>query len=366
MKGIIKNFIAGIIGVLFGGLILGFAVDLILYNRIDSGTTAFGNWAMWVAAIATIFAAIGTISTLGFLVFQHIKNNERQLRIDEQQLDMWKEQRELLKVQKLQVHRELFFDKLSEIELSANIHFEFYEKGILHDSLFNMRGVNLSIDNTNLIVKSLHTSFSRINIILDSPPSEKMIKELLNILHDIYRFYLYADPGVPKMVGDLSGASCINKHLFPIVNVFDIENQITALLYSYHLICSFGNHSVNVFENRSPIPNKFKLELIKFAASRNSHNSSYRFVNDQYERLNFVLCLYDLILNDKNYDITWPSAHQLNHLFSSSQKLSSYLDSDSKFQALLVSCKKDLYEAGEMDEQNYLIIDQLDELINSL
>ncbi|MEZ8696371.1 hypothetical protein AB6D84_04570 [Vibrio lentus] len=336
-------------------------------------TNAFGSWAAW-------FAAFGTIGTLVFLVKQHNQMRKEQkaqqneliserLKREEherKQQDMWQEQRELLKVQKLQIHRELFFEKLSEIELSANTHFEFYEKGILHDSLFNMRGINLSIDNTNFVVKKLHTAFSRINTILDSPPSEQTIKELLNILHDIYRFYLYADPGEPKTPGDLSGTSCIKKHRFPVINVFDIDNQISALLRSYDIICSFGNHNVDVFANCSPVTKEFKLELIRFAVSRNSGNSSYRLVKDKHERLNFVVFLYDIIVNDKNYNTTWPSIHKLEQLFNSSQDLSSNLHSDFKFQALLTTCKRDLYEAGEMNEQNDRIIDQLRDIITSL
>lgn len=111
MNELIKFFIAGLIGVLFGGLILGFIVDLIFSNWVDSGTTAFGNWAMWVGAIATICAAVGTIGTLYFLVRQHFENSAREQ-------EMWDEQREKLIFDKYNGHKNLFISLLNEYEQS--------------------------------------------------------------------------------------------------------------------------------------------------------------------------------------------------------------------------------------------------------
>ncbi|MGS0677169.1 hypothetical protein [Shewanella sp. 125m-1] len=47
MKDLVKLFIAGMAGVLFGGLILGFLIELIFTNWVESGSVKFGNWAMW-------------------------------------------------------------------------------------------------------------------------------------------------------------------------------------------------------------------------------------------------------------------------------------------------------------------------------
>jgi len=59
-------------GVILCATFLSFVLILLSGKVFPYNSIEFGNWAMWVGAIGTIFAAIGTVSTLGFLIYQHL------------------------------------------------------------------------------------------------------------------------------------------------------------------------------------------------------------------------------------------------------------------------------------------------------
>ncbi|MGN2614704.1 hypothetical protein [Aliivibrio fischeri] len=128
-RSFIYVFLAGICGVFFGGLILGFLFDLLFTNWVETGSTTFGNWAMWtgslfsgIAACGAVFAANFTRQTLKFLTKQH----------DEQQ--------NLQKIQMYQIHKEEFYNLLDELEKNHQHSFEFVERATLYREIFNPRG----------------------------------------------------------------------------------------------------------------------------------------------------------------------------------------------------------------------------------
>lgn len=141
MKRLSTYFFAGIAGVLFGGLILGFLVDLIFGNWVESGSTEFGNWAMWTGAIFTLFAAIaagvaakGALSTLSFLRAQHVQFTSDNTQRFTHEQTVWAEQREMLIFQKHREHKLEFYHLLDYLQTEFSI--QFFNRSKLYSSFF--------------------------------------------------------------------------------------------------------------------------------------------------------------------------------------------------------------------------------------
>ncbi|WP_274025608.1 hypothetical protein [Vibrio parahaemolyticus] len=122
-------FVAGIIGVLLGGLFLGLILD-----RFFSGELKTGDMATWAAAF-------GTICTLGFLINQHTQLREMQKREkkereahEKKQQEMWASQAKMLTFQKYQNHKELLRELLEELEHEYSVVIN--EKSSLYRKLF--------------------------------------------------------------------------------------------------------------------------------------------------------------------------------------------------------------------------------------
>lgn len=103
--------------------------------------------ANWVSAIGTAMAALGTVLTLGFLIYQNIElrrsQQEETLKREaheEKQQNMWNEQREMLVFQKLQTHKSLFNDLLDELEKRFCI--TFFDRTGLYKKIFPSNGFN--------------------------------------------------------------------------------------------------------------------------------------------------------------------------------------------------------------------------------
>ncbi|MEL7290410.1 MAG: hypothetical protein AAGJ78_04840 [Pseudomonadota bacterium] len=358
---VVLYFLLGMLGVWFGGVCLGLILD-----RYSSGDLETGDMATWAAAY-------GTICTLGFLINQHIQlrhsqDKERETREahERKQQEMWVEQRELLKIQKQQIHKELFFNKLDEIEKSISDTFYFYDRGQLHDSLFNLNGLDLVINESQPVVKNIQTSFDRIRSSLELPVSESKIKNFLQNLHDIYKFYLLLDPGAPSTIGDVYGSSRIKDHQFSVINIFDIEKQLYDISNVFWRLCKFGGYQLVNPYPFSNITSEFKVALIKFAISRNESNSSYRLLKDKHNRLLFLTQAYDLFINDDSYLSTFPAISALESVFSSSTELLKCVESDWNFQGLLKLLRREVYEGLSMNEENDKYVDLLDDIIRTL
>lgn len=120
-----------IIGTAVGfGISLFIVVGLMLSGYFYGyGTAEFGNWAMWIGAIATICAAVGTVSTLLFLVRQHFENSAREQ-------EMWKEQREKLIFDKYNAHKSQFISLLSEYEQTNSYGITIRNKNAFYRKVF--------------------------------------------------------------------------------------------------------------------------------------------------------------------------------------------------------------------------------------
>ncbi|WP_394391409.1 hypothetical protein [Shewanella woodyi] len=141
MKDLVKLFIAGMAGVLFGGLILGFLIELIFTNWVESGSVKFGNWAMWTGAFFTLFAAIaagiaatGALKTLSFMKDQHIQLSKENTKRFNHEKAIWSEQREMLLFQKQRDHKQEFYSILNNLEKEHAI--VFFERSKFYSALF--------------------------------------------------------------------------------------------------------------------------------------------------------------------------------------------------------------------------------------
>lgn len=117
-------FVVGILGVLFGGVILGYILDSVV-----TGSLKVGDAATWVAAISTLGAAIGTIGSLIMLNRQHKQNIKHQERI-------WKKQEESLDFARYRDHKAQFEKLLDTLENKHRDFYIFKDRNTLYSRLF--------------------------------------------------------------------------------------------------------------------------------------------------------------------------------------------------------------------------------------
>ncbi|PMO78081.1 hypothetical protein BCT01_13310 [Vibrio tasmaniensis] len=124
MAYIIASFIAGILGVVFGGIILGYTLD-----SLFAGSLQIGDAATWLAAISTLGAAIGTIGSLIMLNRQHNQNVTHQKKV-------WKKQEESLDFARYRDHKTQFEQLLDTLENKHDNFYAFNDRTKLYLNLF--------------------------------------------------------------------------------------------------------------------------------------------------------------------------------------------------------------------------------------
>lgn len=115
---------AGILGVLFGGIILGYTLDSLLARSLQ-----IGDAATWLAAISTFGAAIGTIGSLIMLNRQHNQNATHQDKV-------WKKQEESLDFARYREHKAQFEQLLDTLEKKHSDFYVFRDRTKLYLTLF--------------------------------------------------------------------------------------------------------------------------------------------------------------------------------------------------------------------------------------
>ncbi len=115
---------AGILGVLFGGIILGYTLD-----SLFAGSLQIGDAATWLAAISTLGAAIGTIGSLIMLNRQHNQNVTHQEKV-------WKKQEESLDFARYRDHKAQFEQLLDTLENKHDNFYVFKDRTKLYLNLF--------------------------------------------------------------------------------------------------------------------------------------------------------------------------------------------------------------------------------------
>lgn len=171
-------FAIGALGVLFGGVVLGYLFDLFSSDRLD-----VGDMATWVAALSTFFAAIGTIGTLILLNKQHKQNVEHQENI-------WKKQEAAIDFARYRDHKKQFEELLDSLEAKHTNLYLFRDRNKLYSDLFpsntprnNLSDYQFKLDNHKLIeshpLKSAWKNIDKIDRILRTQGSGQLKQNLL-------------------------------------------------------------------------------------------------------------------------------------------------------------------------------------------
>lgn len=114
----------GLVGALFGGVIIGY-----LFDSWSSGNLEVGDAATWLAAISTLGAAVGTVGSLVMLNRQHKQNVEHQERV-------WKKQEDSLDFARYRDHKAQFEQLLDSLEEKHKSFYAFKDKAQLYRRLF--------------------------------------------------------------------------------------------------------------------------------------------------------------------------------------------------------------------------------------
>ncbi|EQB8915962.1 hypothetical protein ACYVL9_001767 [Vibrio fluvialis] len=210
--------------------------------------------ANWVSAIGTAMAALGTVLTLGFLIYQNIElrrsQQEETLKREaheEKQQNMWNEQREMLVFQKLQTHKSLFNDLLDELEKRFCI--TFFDRTGLYKKIFPSNGFNQfsavvhpkSIKDieagTLQDCKSLH------NRVIASLMNYEKIKSkdfVHDHLHDLLSFSSLLHLTLPNQhhFGDVTCR--IGSEDLPLTNIFNPNETIFIFEQVLQRLCDFA------------------------------------------------------------------------------------------------------------------------------
>ena len=113
-------------------LLGGFLFSGIIISNIDSTTTQFGNWAMWVGSFAGGIAAIGA-TFAAFFTKKTLHMSGKTLKFLAKQHD---EQLEMQVMQMCLTHKEAFYALLEQLENNYKNYFRFKNREALYQSLF--------------------------------------------------------------------------------------------------------------------------------------------------------------------------------------------------------------------------------------
>ena len=202
--------------------------------------------AFWLSDVASpaigLFTSIGSIATALTLVFLVIQNKKQ----EKHQLDMWKEQREMLVFQKLQMHKSLFNDLLNELEDNLNVTFfdrtGFYKKIFPDNGFNNFSAVVLNIKG-DIKADSLPDCISMHQRLIKSLEDYEAMKSNTFVnqhLTDLLRFGSMLHVTLPNehKFGDIT--CTIGSNTFCLTNIFELNKTISIYEKVLARICDFS------------------------------------------------------------------------------------------------------------------------------
>ncbi|NOH53213.1 hypothetical protein F0266_09735 [Vibrio coralliilyticus] len=270
-------FLAGIVGVLFGGLFLG----LMLSGELETGDMA--TWA----------AALGTICTLGFLINQHSQLREeqkrekeereaqedRQIEHERKQQDMWSQQYSTLNMQAYETHFKQFEQRLESLVKQHNNVYRFNNPFELYKQLFPNNsfesGIELKKTKINLLT-CIRQDLTM--LILYSDRSDEysegshayLVDEYIKTISRIVSHYLKLEYTVPAVAGDIVDENTYNNGPHKVVNALsiEVERHIADIL---NQLSHFSNEDVNSIFEFPPRKANLQTALVSFLCRNNSN-----------------------------------------------------------------------------------------------
>lgn len=240
---LIVTFLASVV---LGGLIVGGILTASFELRpFDS---------QWISAFGTVLAAVGTVFTLWFLIYQNASQaeelrQERKNRKDheDEQKNMWQEQREMLTFQKLQMHKSLFNDLLNELEVNHGI--KFYNRTELYKNIFpdnNFSKFSAQVLPQSIIdaqtgslqdSKTIYEKIVKSQTDYDAIQSSNFVHSHLLDLKD-FIFLLHLTFPNQNNFGDITYYFDSKDYL--IINIFDLERNFSICEEVFQHLCDFA------------------------------------------------------------------------------------------------------------------------------
>ncbi|EPT8452231.1 hypothetical protein ACVS4I_003061 [Vibrio fluvialis] len=240
--------------------------------------------ANWVSAIGTAMAALGTVLTLGFLIYQNIElrrsQQEETLKREaheEKQQNMWNEQREMLTFEKLKMHKQEFNALLDELEQRLEV--KFFDRIKLYLSIFPKNqlqspAIITKLSSTDMggleqAIKSHDKLLYLISYIrshdLNDPDEVRISKEFIYESCNL-RFYLHVDLPNNNYFGDITCGE--DKDCFVITNVFSSLDSTSIYGEILRELLDF----VGIVLNKTVLAGYFYNQpLYTFASHHNLH-----------------------------------------------------------------------------------------------
>ncbi|ELV8647948.1 hypothetical protein QNE85_003234 [Vibrio fluvialis] len=240
--------------------------------------------ANWVSAIGTAMAALGTVLTLGFLIYQNIElrrsQQEETLKREaheEKQQNMWNEQREMLTFEKLKMHKQEFNALLDELERKFTVTFfdrTALYKGIFPNNRLQSSEINIVIRNNDLnalhkaseLYAELFTLINRIESNQVTAAQEVDVADSFIRCSGKLRYYLKIEIPNNDYFGDITIGE--GRDRFIITNVFSSLKSTSVYGEILKELSDFGGIEFN-----EPIlsGNFYNKPLYAFACSHNVH-----------------------------------------------------------------------------------------------
>ncbi|MCL9775692.1 hypothetical protein [Vibrio methylphosphonaticus] len=303
--------------------------------------------AAWVSAIATVFAAFGTISTLVFLTWQNINEKTALLHAEKKQQDMWDSQAESINFQKYQTHKKMFDKMLDGLESKYDGEFEFFDRDSLYHNIFPMNdfshcSTKIDIDsNSEIEPDSLRDILYLYNQLISdleayaTTPAQKqnrlLHQHLGNILSmtSILRVNFISKNEIGDVKVDIEKG-------FLIINVFRPIHTQVVLQEVLRGICVFSGVRLkdNLNHRHSSFFTRTLLDFALSPTNKRGHNVHF---GELYE---FLSCLYECFIAFDNSELRKnPEVNQqyiaLCQLFSDQEKIQELSVDQTKIRELL-------------------------------
>lgn len=364
---------AGLIGILFGGIFLGLVLD-----QYFAGILTLDDMASWIGAISTLAAAIGTVGTLVFAVRQNRLLREEQRKEKEERIvqeekhhqylklerkkreeherkqqEIWAQQQSMFKSQQYEKHFDLFERRLASIEIKHNNAFKFKSTVDLYKRLFPNNSFEKGIcleRNVNGLLKNIRENLdwltTQSKTVHNYPDNEySHVKNYLRTLHLLVVRYIGIEYVSEPEIGDIKEHRGFSDSPVKIVNVLsiEVEEHIADILNN---LSHFVNEEVDTISYFGLRPFPFQHSLISFAFTHESGSYLTQF-NGCKEDIQLLLESYNQFTEFSESYTFLMLGFQTTFGSGSKQKLENQLN-----EAELAGVYSDFYRALNEDINN--------------
>lgn len=254
-----------LVSVVLGGLIVGGIVAASLALKpFDS---------QWVSAFGTVLAALGTVSTLGFLVYQNTiqakeLKDERKKREDHEA-----KQQELLTFQKYEMHKAAFHSTLTQLE--DDPHIKFFDREGLYESIFPKNSFEYCAidDSDSSVICNIEDSYNdiwkHVSKTLQSKNENEYIELVLeyfskvDVLSRLLRVELLAVHEIGNLYINIENQRFIG-------NIFNLRSSMFSLEKIIRRLCKFTDQTISLAPGE-PLISRYLIPFYKTILYSGNH-----------------------------------------------------------------------------------------------